>query len=44
MLTGELKHELITVLQKLVGKHQERRQAVTDELVQEFMTPRSLNF
>ena len=44
MLTGELKRELVTVLQELVGQHQERRQAVTDELVKEFMTPRPLNF
>ena len=44
MLTGELKDELITVLQKLVGQHQERRKAITGEEVKEFMTPRSLNF
>ena len=44
MLTGHLKKELITVLQKLVGEHQERRSKVTDDLVREFMTPRSLNF
>ena len=39
MLTGELKKELISALQDLVGEHQERRKAVTDEVVQEFMTP-----
>ena len=44
MLTGQLKKELIAVLQKLVGKHQERRAKVTDDVVREFMTPRSLNF
>lgn len=44
MLTGELKKELITVLQKLVGDHQERRRQVTDEIVKKFMTPRALNF
>lgn len=44
MLTGELKQELITVLHKLVGQHQECRQAITDETVQEFMTPHALNF
>lgn len=44
MLTGELKKELIDVLQKLVGEHQERRSKVTDDIVREFMTPRSLNF
>ena len=42
MLTGELKKELIDVLQKLVGEHQERRKAVTDEVVKQFMTPRRL--
>lgn len=39
MLTGELKKELIGVLQELIGKHQERRKAVTDDIVQDFMTP-----
>lgn len=43
MLTGELKNELISVLQTLVSQHQERRKAVTDEVVQEFMTPHPLN-
>lgn len=43
MLSGELKNELISVLQTLVNEHQERRKAVTDEVVQEFMTPRPLN-
>ena len=43
MLTGELKSELVSVLGALVGQHQERRKAVTDEIVQEFMTPRQLN-
>ena len=44
MLTGELKAELIGVLQKLVGEHQERRKTITDELICQFMTPRPLNF
>ena len=44
MLTGHLKKELIAVLQQLVGEHQERRSKVTDDLVREYMTPRSLNF
>ena len=43
MLTGELKHELITVLQRLVSQHQECRAAVTDEIVKQFMTPRTLS-
>lgn len=43
MLTGELKNELVSVLQDLVGQHQERRKAVTDEVVEQFMTPRPLD-
>ena len=43
MLTGELKKELIGVLQKLVAEHQERKKLVTDDIVKQFMTPRSLN-
>jgi tryptophanyl-tRNA synthetase len=43
MLSGELKKELIAVLQKLVGDHQARRANVTNEIVKKFMTPRSLN-
>lgn len=44
MLTGDLKAHLIKILQKLVSEHQERRNAVTDDTVKQFMTPRSLNF
>ena len=44
MLTGELKKELIAVLQDLVTKHQERRALVTDDVVHRFMTPRPLRF
>ncbi|XP_076069136.1 tryptophanyl-tRNA synthetase isoform X2 [Oratosquilla oratoria] len=44
MLTGELKAELIKVLQKLIQDHQNIRQTVTDDNVREFMTPRKLNF
>ncbi|XP_071511605.1 tryptophan--tRNA ligase, cytoplasmic-like [Diadema antillarum] len=43
MLTGELKKELITILQSLVGEIQERRKQVTDDVVAEFMSPRKLN-
>lgn len=42
MLTGELKQELIEVLQPLIAEHQARRKEVTDEIVKEFMTPRKL--
>lgn len=44
LLSGFLKKELIDVLTPLVLKHQERRKAVTDEMIKEFMTPRKLNF
>ena len=44
MLTGQLKKELIDVLQKLVGEHQKRREAVTDEMVNKFMTARPLAY
>ena len=42
MLTGEIKKELIDVLQKLIGSHQEKRKQVTEEIVKKFMTPRKL--
>lgn len=42
MLTGELKKELVEVLQPLIAEHQARRKEVTDEIVKEFMTPRKL--
>lgn len=44
MLTGELKKELIDVLQKLVGDHQAKRAKVTMDIVKQYMTPRPLNF
>lgn len=44
LLTGDLKKELIGILQKIVADHQERRQSITDEIVAQFMTPRKLNF
>ena len=44
MLTGEVKNELIAVLQDIISKHQERRALVTDDMVKRFMTPRPLNF
>lgn len=42
MLTGELKQELVNVLTPIVTAHQENRKTVTDEVVQQFMTPRPL--
>ena len=44
MLSGELKKELIGVLQRIVAEHQRRRAELTDELVAEFMTHRPLDF
>lgn len=44
LLTGEVKAELISVLQKITAEHQERRKKVTPELVKKYMTPRKLNF
>ena len=44
LLSGFLKKELIDVLTPMVLQHQEKRKLVTDQLIQEFMTPRKLNF
>ncbi|OQV11928.1 Tryptophan--tRNA ligase, cytoplasmic [Hypsibius exemplaris] len=44
LLTGELKKELIVLLQALVQDHQKRRAAVTDEMVEQFMKPRKLKY
>ncbi|XP_076762498.1 tryptophanyl-tRNA synthetase [Xylocopa sonorina] len=44
ILTGELKKELIDVLQPLVAKHQEARSKLTDEIVRQYMVPRDLGF
>lgn len=44
MLTGEVKKELIGVLQKMVASHQERRSLVTDDVVRQFMTVRPLDY
>ncbi|GAC74158.1 hypothetical protein PANT_10d00041 [Moesziomyces antarcticus T-34] len=37
MLTGELKQKCIAVLQKVVSNFQQKKAAVSDELVREFM-------
>ncbi|KAL3874186.1 hypothetical protein ACJMK2_037233 [Sinanodonta woodiana] len=44
LLTGNLKKELVAILQKLVREHREKRSKVTDELVKQYMTPRKLAF
>merc|ERR1712059_164788 len=44
LLSGNLKKELIDILQPLVASHQKRRVQITDEEITQFMTPRKLNF
>ncbi|XP_008211616.1 tryptophan--tRNA ligase, cytoplasmic [Nasonia vitripennis] len=44
ILTGELKKELIEILQKIVAQHQEARSKITDEILKEYMVPRDLSF
>ncbi|KAK9367965.1 hypothetical protein V1509DRAFT_624934 [Lipomyces kononenkoae] len=44
LLTGELKVKCIKVLQEYIGDFQKNRALVTDEVVQEFMTPRPLEW
>ena len=44
LLSGDLKKQLIAVLQDIITRHQERRALVTDDVVQRVMTPRALNF
>ena len=44
LLTGYLKKELIEILHVIIGEHQQKRAAVTDDVVREFMTPRKLQF
>lgn len=42
MLSGEIKKELIGVLQPIVKEHQEKRAAVTDEVLDEYFKERPL--
>lgn len=44
ILTGELKKELINVLQPLIAAHQEAKSKLTDETVKQYMIPRDLGF
>ncbi len=44
MLTGEVKKELIELLQTMVADHQRLRALVTPEVVQQFMQVRALEF
>lgn len=44
LLTGELKARCIKELQTFVGAFQERKKAVTDEVVKSYMTPKPLEW
>jgi tryptophanyl-tRNA synthetase len=44
ILTGELKKELISILQQIVAHHQEQRKTITDDVVRAYMKPRKLEF
>lgn len=44
MMTSAIKKELIDVLTKIIGEHQERRKLVTDEMVKKFMEVRPLKY
>lgn len=44
LLTGHLKKELIAILHDVVGKHQELRAKVTDDVVKEYFKPRKLKY
>ncbi|KAI9699858.1 MAG: hypothetical protein M1820_007033 [Bogoriella megaspora] len=44
LLTGELKKICIEIVQEYVKGFQERRAAVSDEILQEYMTPRKLEW
>lgn len=44
LLTGDMKKECITLLQEYVGSFQERRKAVSEEVLNEFMRPRRLEW
>lgn len=43
MLTGELKKILITLLQKMVREHREKKEAITDEILDKFFAIRKLD-
>lgn len=43
MMTSEVKKDLIAILQKIVADHQEKRKAVTDEILDKFLAIRPIN-
>ncbi|EDS39021.1 tryptophanyl-tRNA synthetase [Culex quinquefasciatus] len=44
LLSGEIKKIAIETLQPIVADHQVKRKDVTDEILEQFMTPRKLNY
>ncbi len=44
MLTGEVKQILIDILADKISKHQDSRKVVSEEVVDQFMKPRKLEF
>lgn len=44
LLSGEIKKIAIETLQPIVANHQAKRKEVTDEILEQFMTPRKLNY
>ncbi|XP_055529433.1 tryptophan--tRNA ligase, cytoplasmic [Wyeomyia smithii] len=44
LLSGELKKIAIETLQSIVSDHQNRRKDVTNEILEQFMAPRKLNY
>lgn len=44
LLSGEIKKIAIETLQPIVADHQVKRKEVTDEILEQFMTPRKLNY
>ncbi|XP_065093994.1 tryptophan--tRNA ligase, cytoplasmic [Ochlerotatus camptorhynchus] len=44
LLSGEIKKIAIETLQPIVAEHQVKRKDVTDEILEQFMTPRKLNY
>lgn len=44
LLSGEIKKIAIETLQPIVANHQTKRKEVTDEILEQFMTPRKLNY
>lgn len=44
LLSGEIKKIAVETLQPIVADHQAKRKEITDEILEQFMTPRKLNY